>query len=306
MPENNFRAVIDLGTNTFHLLIAEVSGAQIKEVFRERRYVKLAEDGIGLIGPAPFGRAIQTLTDFAGIIKEHKCKDVLAFGTAALRTASNGHDLIMAAQMISGLAITIIPGDEEARLITKGVLAAIPPQAGRVLIMDIGGGSTEYIIADSEQVYFQQSFPIGVSVLKNGFHSADPISLLEKENLATHLREMTAPLALALAKYPTHHLVGAAGTFDVLAKILADKDAPAHPTSHVLKLDRLAAIQDEITSSTLSERLNMEDVPEQRADMIVVAMLLLKFSIKLAGITHITVSDWAMKEGILLDKPSKP
>ena len=301
MSNPNRRAVIDLGTNTFHILIADVVDGNITEVYRERRFVKLAEDGIQKIGPQPFSRGIQAMAHYAEVLRDHGCDAVTAFGTAALRTAGNGPDFVYVAQQISGIDITLIPGDEEARLITNGVLAALPPLSDRILIMDIGGGSTEYIIADAEGVHWRQSFPIGVSVLHNDFHHSDLITYEEIVTLQEFLRTTTQPLRAALERFPTRHLAGAAGTFDVLADLLRDEDAPGHPTSHALKLDGLKELQERIIRTTLAERLQIEGLPEQRADMIVVAMILLDFTVQLAGIQKITVSDYAMKEGILLE-----
>lgn len=295
------KAVIDLGTNTFHLLIAEVeAGAILHEVYRKQIFVKLASEGISTIGRAPFDRGLSTLKDFRRIIDDHGVTELTAIGTAALRTASNGPAFVAAALAEAGVAIRLISGDEEARLITTGVLAAIPPLQDRVLIMDIGGGSTEYIIADAAGVNWRQSFPVGVSVLSNDFHHSDPISPEETTLLTAHLADQLGPLAVALKDYPTQHLVGAAGTFDVLAEVLRKPDALPHPTSHELSLAGFPDLYQQITSATLAERLALPGVPKERADMIVVAMLLLQFTFRLAGIGRVTVSDYALKEGVLV------
>ncbi|MBC6994322.1 hypothetical protein QWY85_09635 [Neolewinella lacunae] len=301
MNQQSLRAVIDLGTNTFHLLIARVSPAGgIEAVYRERRFVKLAAEGIATMGAAPFARGMAALHHFREILTEYGVTNVLAFGTAALRTASNGPEFVATALRETEIAIQLIPGDEEARYITRGVLGALPPLEERILIMDIGGGSTEFIIADAAGVYWRQSFPLGVSVLYNAFHGSDPLSAADIARLEDFLAEQTRPLANALARHPAHHLAGAAGTFDVLANLLNDPAAPPHPTSHRLSLTGLVDLQNQIINSTLAERLATPGIPPERADMIVMAMLLIRFVVRLAGIERITVSDWAMKEGILL------
>lgn len=226
------RAVIDLGTNTFHLLIADVGpGGSLTEVYRERIFVKLAEEGIATIGLTPFHRGITALKHYRELLNKYGVDDLQAIGTAALRTASNGPEFIMSALREASIVIQLISGDEEAGLITTGVLRAIPTPEERVLIMDIGGGSTEYIIADGTGVQWRRSFPIGVSVLFNEFHNSDPITTTEIHQLEEHLKQQLSPLAKALAAHPAHHLVGAAGTFDVLAEALRDTRAIAHPTS---------------------------------------------------------------------------
>lgn len=294
------RAVIDLGTNTFHLLIADVAtNGQLTEVYRERIFVKLAEDGIATIGTNPFNRGIAALKHYRKQLDKYGAKDLSAIGTAALRTASNGPEFVTTALQAANINIQLISGDEEADLITSGVLRAIPAPEDRILIMDIGGGSTEYIIADNKGVYWRQSFPIGVSVLFNNFHHSDPITTEEILLLENHLAEVLTPMAEALKQHPTHHLVGAAGTFDVLAEALRNPTAPVHPSSHQLSLDGFLALYKTITSATLAERIALPDVPPERADMIVAAMVLLRFTFQLAKITQVTVSDYAMKEGIL-------
>ena len=295
------RAVIDLGTNTFHLLIASVSAdEQLREVYRERIFVKLASEGIETIGPEPFERGLAALRHFANVIRDHGVAEVTAIGTAALRTATNGEIFVRQAELDTGIVVRLIPGDLEAELITRGVLAAVPPLEDRILIMDIGGGSTEYILASEAGVHWRQSFPIGVAVLQRRFHRTDPISEEEIRALENHLDHTLQPLAAILEEYPAHHLVGAAGTFDVLAEILRDPAAPPHPTSHRLALGGLEALHFRIVASNMEERLAMEGVPIERADLIVVAMLLIRYTMELADTRRISVSNYAMKEGILL------
>lgn len=300
MPNTNLRAVIDLGTNTFHLLIAEVNSGSIRELYRKRIFVKLAADGIGRIGPAPFERGIKALFYFKEKLDEYKCTSVKAIGTAALRRAANGQEFILAAKAV-GIAVRLISGEEEARLITRGVLAALPNIRERVLIMDIGGGSTEYIIVEGNQILYRESFPVGVSTLRNDFHRQDPMSNKETEQLRAHLNSVTSSLAAALREYPTHHLAGAAGTFDVLAELLRDDKPGTHPTSHQLDLSGWPLIRDRIVKATVAERSAIPGLPQQRVDMIVVAMLLLDFTLSLAEIQQVTVSQYALKEGVLLD-----
>lgn len=296
------RAVIDLGTNTFHLLIAEVSPGVVTTLYRERRFVKLAQDGIERIGPEPFERGISTLTHFRKVLDEYEIGPVFAFGTAALRTAVNGLEFVQAARRI-GIDVTLIPGDEEARLITRGVLGALPPLNEKVLIMDIGGGSTEFIIADQSRVYWRRSFPIGVLVLFNQFRPSDPLTDAEHDALWAYLHDVLHPLAEALTRQrTTRHLVGAAGTFDVLVDLFATDVGPDNRAPHhALDLTKLDAFYRTMRASTLAERLADPTIPEQRAELMVVAMILIQFTLTLVQPERVTVSEWSMKEGILLE-----
>lgn len=296
------RAVIDLGTNTFHLLIAAVRPPdRVEMIYRERVFVKLAKDGIETIGPEPFQRGLDALRHFARLIGEHGVSEVTAIGTAALRTASNGELFVRRAELETGIAVRLIAGDLEADLITTGVLAALPPLSERILIMDIGGGSTEFILASANGVHWRQSFPVGVAVLARAYHREDPIGEGELRHLEDHLRRELTPLATALAEFPTHHLVGAAGTFDALAGMLPEvSDQEDSPTSHQLNLHDLAELHFRLLTTTEAERLAVPGLPPERADLIVAAMVLLRFVLRLAAIERVTVSDYAMKEGILL------
>lgn len=291
-------AVIDCGTNTFHLLIAEPNNnGGFTEVFRERRFIKLAEDGIQRIGDAPYQRALNTLIDYAKIITFHQVNSTRVSGTAALRTASNGPDLVAEVKEKTGLQIDIIPGKEEAQLIYKGVKQAIGPQQDRWMVMDIGGGSVEFIIVDESGVRWFDSFPVGVALLYKQLHQTEPISESEIETTRLFLRARLAELSLALSRYPVQHLVGAAGTFDVIADVLG-KDCPT-PYCARVDLSGFNALYDRVLAANREERHAMTDIPDDRADMIVVALILVQVVIELADINTLTVSNFSMKEGML-------
>lgn len=290
--------VIDLGTNTFHLLIVAANGnGSFQELYRKQYFVKLAEEGIQTIGAAPFARGLQVMQLFKQILDEQAVTDLRAFGTAALRTASNGQAFIEKVKENTGIEVQLIDGNREAELIHKGVLQAVPFSAERMLIMDIGGGSVEFIIADKHQVYWAQSFPIGVAVLLKNFQHNDPITSQEIQAVWQFLQEKLAPLQAALAQYPTHTLVGASGTFDVLENILVKNKT--HPYHSYLNASAFPDFYDKVVKMTLQERLNLEGMPAIRADMIVVALILVDYVIKLANIQQIIISAFAMKEGIL-------
>ncbi|NJK83906.1 MAG: hypothetical protein HC912_08960 [Saprospiraceae bacterium] len=151
----NRYAVIDLGTNTFHLLIVEQNR---QKLYQERQFVKLAENGIEHISAAPFQRGIETMLHFHRVLKKFDVQQVQAFGTAALRTAHNGSAFIEEVEEATGIEIQLISGEREAALIQKGVAQAIPATDAHSLIMDIGGGSVEFILANQHEVFWAQSF----------------------------------------------------------------------------------------------------------------------------------------------------
>ncbi len=292
--------VIDLGTNTFHLLIVEANGdGTFQELYRKQHFVKLAEEGIQTIGAAPFERGLQVMQLFKQTLDEQAVTNLRAFGTAALRTASNGQEFIEQIKENIGIEVQLIDGNREADLIHKGVLQAVPFQDERWLIMDIGGGSVEFIIADKNQVYWAQSFPIGVAILLKNFHHSDPIATQEVQAVQQFLEEKLTPLQAALAQYPTHTLVGASGTFDVLENILVKNKM--HPHHSYLNANAFPDFYDKVVKMTLQERLNLEGMPSIRADMIVVALILVDHVIKTARTQQIIISAFALKEGMLYE-----
>lgn len=297
MPKHG---VIDLGTNTFHLLIAEVDQHSVNEVYRERIFVKLAEEGIEKIGEAAFERATNAIAKFKIILDQHQIKKVCAFGTAGLRSASNGQAFIEQIKSKYELDITIISGEEEARLIHKGVMTALGTLATKSLIMDIGGGSVEFIICDNDKIYWAQSFKIGVAVLFNNFHKEDPIHPKEIEAINNHLETTLISLKNELQKNPATILIGASGTFDVLENILV-KEKP-HPHYASFSADKFSNVYDNLIASSLNQRLSNPEIPNDRAELITVAIVLLKYIIELANTQKIIVSSYAMKEGMLMDQ----
>jgi exopolyphosphatase / guanosine-5'-triphosphate,3'-diphosphate pyrophosphatase len=291
--------VIDLGTNTFHLLIAERDGNGFKELCRLRHFVKLAEGGIQTIGEAPYRRGMQAIRQFKTHLDEYDAKRVVATGTAALRTAGNGPEFIRQVEMETGIRVELITGDREAQLIHKGVIQAFPPGGEHMLIMDIGGGSVEFIIADGNGIAWAQSFPIGVAVLYKNFHRCDPISDDEIRQIDSFLSRQLAPLLEVLQQHPVDMLVGSSGTFDVLESMLVThKPNPLY--SRLVPPDFYTVLP-QFLYSTHQERIDRQDLPDDRADMFVVALLLIDYILRNVPIREIVVSQYAMKEGILCE-----
>lgn len=292
--------VIDLGTNTFHLLIANRGNdGQLNEIYRERIFVKLASDGIEKIGEAPYQRGLNAMIHYSKILKEHQISSVKAMGTAALRTASNGGDFVQEVLDKTGIQINLIPGAEEARLIHRGVAEAVPLDEKDILLMDIGGGSVEFIIANQEGIKWAESFPIGVAVLFQRFHQNAPITSTEIDAINGFLNQTLQSLFAALEKHPVNTIIGASGTFDVIELFLA-KDQKFGTYSKVSTADFLPFYQ-RLLNSTNEERLAMEKLPNSRADLIVVAIVLIHFILEKANTQTILTSAYAMKEGILVE-----
>jgi len=293
--------VIDLGTNTFHLLIVEYrdTDASFKEIYRERIFVKLAEDGIETIGKAPLERATKALVHFKSIIDKYALTKIKAFGTAALRTASNGIEFIQSIKRLTDIDIQLISGDQEAHLIYKGVQQVVPFHDSYSMIMDIGGGSVEFIIANKNGIAWAQSFPVGVAVLHRNFHHSDPINSTNISSIQQHLSDILKPLIDILQTYPVKTLVGASGTFDVLEQALEGNTVSDFYTQITVK--QFYHFYNECLPLNLSERFNHPKIPDSRADLIIVALVLIQFVLQNTSITHLDISAFAMKEGMLAE-----
>lgn len=293
-------AVIDLGTNTFHLLIVESNNKNgFTERYRQRMFIQLAEKGIQTIGDDAYNRALNAMTHYAEIIQQHQVTNVKALGTAAMRRASNGKALIQEVKEKTGIQIQVISGDEEARLICQGTRLAVPMTERPVLIMDIGGGSVEFIISNNTKQFWAQSFPVGVAVLFNQFHKSDPISEAEVNQIHDHFNQILEPLIQQVKNYEFQALVGASGTFDVLENILIEeKESPKYSN---IQAQDFKKILDRWQFTKLEERLSDPNIPDNRAKLIVVAFILIDFVTKLTGINTIWISQYAMKEGVIAD-----
>ena len=297
-PISSRLAVIDLGTNTFHIIIAETgANGQFEKLFKHRIFVKLAEDGIGTIGPNAYQRALEATDFMQSKLEEYQVNKVRAFGTAALRTASNGQQFIKDVEQRNGIKIQLISGAEEARLIHIGVKKAIPSLREKALIMDIGGGSVEFILIEEDEVLWAKSFPIGVAVLFKHFHHNDPISDPEIEQILSFLNQELEELKAILQQHHVKTLVGASGTFDVLENILSERES--NLLFSVISVSQYPTFYHKLLKTTKAERYAMEGIPDTRADMIVVAIILIDFILQLAPIQTITISAYALKEGML-------
>lgn len=304
-------AVIDLGTNTFHLLIARIRGQKTELLHREKVAVKIGEGGINtsIIIEEAQARAITALQHFSKIIEEQGVKEVYATATSAIRNASNSEAITHKIFQETGIQVRVISGEEEAELIYLGVRRAMDLGSKKSLIMDIGGGSVEFIIADAKQAYYRQSFEIGAQRLLDLFHHHDPMLPTEVVRLQHYLHEKLRPLTEAVALYKPTVLVGSSGSFDTLSDIYTqehglERDLVA--TEFPLTLEAYTTIHEELLVKGKSQRLLIPGMIPLRVDMIVVASCLIRYVLDTYKIKQIRVSSYALKEGLLgqiLDQP---
>jgi exopolyphosphatase/guanosine-5'-triphosphate,3'-diphosphate pyrophosphatase len=296
-------AIIDMGTNTFHLLIAEADAHGYHITYRERLAVKLGKDGIleGIITEQGTHRALLAMQSFKNTIDQQQVGRVYAFGTSALRNASNGEEVVQRIKSITGIEATIISGDLEAEYISMGVRAAMHIEEPS-LIMDIGGGSVEFIICDNEKIYWKKSLEIGAQRLLEKFQKNDPITQAEMTALDLYFEDVLQILFDALNKFHPHILIGSSGTFDTLSDIFCithDIHKSPEEIETPLTLTGFYEIYEDLLHKTREQRMEIPGMIEMRVDMIVVACCLIRYILAKHSFNRVRVSTYALKEGVL-------
>lgn len=297
-------AVIDMGTNTFHLLLVELNGVSFKTIYKEKIPVKLGQGGINqnLLAADAQKRAFHTLKHFKNLIDGEKIDQIFAFATSAVRNAENGSAFVQEVKDTLGIEINVISGIEEAQLIYEGIKLSGSLNGHINLMMDIGGGSVEFIIGTYEEVFWKESFEIGGQRLLDLFHYHDPILPEEVAKLEEYLEGKLTSLIEAIEKYKPSGLIGASGTFDTLTDIYYESMLQCKLTGqHVFELPRedFEKIHEMLVTKNREERLVIPGMIAMRVDMIVVASSLIEFILRYVPVDCICCSHYALKEGAI-------
>jgi len=303
-------AVIDLGTNTFNLLIVETSANHktFNTLFSTKISVKLGENAInlGYIADTPFQRGIQALVSFKNHIIDYQIETVFAFATSAIRSASNGHDFVDEAFMRTQINITVIDGDEEAELIYHGSKMAVHMTADISLIMDIGGGSTEFILANNQTIFWKHSFLLGAARIFQKFKISNPMTESEELDIKSYLKKELTSLLVAVEKHKPIELIGSSGAFDSVVDLIAEKFNTTQindtQTEYNVDLINYKVVSDMIKKTTTEQRQNLKGLVEMRVDMIIISMLLIDVIIAELNIKQFKVSTYSLKEGVISRK----
>lgn len=301
-------AIIDLGTNTFNLLVAEVSKEYgYKTIFQTKLAVKLGEGGIdkGFITEKAFQRGVDAIRHYKKMIEKFEAIKTIAIATSAIRGASNGPDFISQIKNEFSIEIQSISGDKEAEYIYWGVREAVEMTDEKLLIIDIGGGSIEFVIANKNEIFWKESFKLGAARLLETFKPSDPITDDEIESIKAYLNQSLQSLFDAVKKYPVTELVGSSGSFDSLAEMIAlrfySMDILAGKTEYTFNLKDIEAIHTLIIKSTTAERLKMEGLIEMRVDMIVISSIIVDFILHSFTIQKLKLSTYSLKEGVIYE-----
>jgi exopolyphosphatase / guanosine-5'-triphosphate,3'-diphosphate pyrophosphatase len=300
-------AVIDCGTNTFNLIIVQLNGKKYERVFNTRIPVKLGEGFIekGYIGEKAFQRGIDAISQFHDELKENKVDKVLAFATSAIRDGLNGKEFVETVKDQFSIQIDVIDGDREAELIYFAIREAVKLNSETSLIMDIGGGSTEFILANDKEILWKQSFNIGAARLLQKFAPSDPISKEEIEKINTYLESKLVSLFIATEEFKPNELIGSSGAFESIIEMingeLGGQPFVNEKTEYDINLDEHFTISQKVIRSTLEERRKIRGLVPMRFDMIVICCLMVDFILRSFNLKKMRVSTYSLKEGALID-----
>lgn len=300
-------AAADLGTNSFHLVVARVLPNQRFEVVASEKEMVRLGSGSGdmkFLAPDAIDRGVAALRRFRQVA-DISGAPLRAVATSAVREAENQADFIERARREAGVEVEVIPGVEEARLIHLGILQALPVFDERLVMIDIGGGSTEILIGQGTEIIWARSLKLGAIRLTDRFFPDGRVNPRRVERCRRYLQSFLAPTAKELRELGFTIAVGSSGTIQNLAAMaLAHRNQPAPRTLNSARLSRedLRSISDALVgAATNEERLRVAAIEPRRVDILPAGALLLETLCDELGIDTLTVSTYALREGVLLD-----
>ena len=310
-PRSVRAAVLDLGSTSFALLIADVTRhGEVRPVVREKVMLKLgaviAKDG--RIPKDVAKRAVETARELQAVAKREKAQAILPVATAALRDAANGAKVGEQIGKALGAPIRVLSGEEEAHLMFRAFQQRLALASDPVLGLDLGGGSLELAVGCGASVRTEASLKLGTARLHGELVKSDPIGADEAERVRERVREALAPRRQEFLDYRVSEAVAAGGTARALARLVNEREPGAPLREGPLRLSRadLEALCEVFLASTHDERLAMRGMRKRRADVLPTGALILLALAEELQIDGITVCDWGLREGVLLDAVCPP
>jgi len=305
-----FVASIDIGTNSIHLLIAQIN-TDLKTFsikFTEKSTTRLGErDDEGNLTEESIKRALETLQRFKEYCLSYRVEKILAAATSAVRESPNGKDFIKTVKDSIGFSIELISGPEEARLIYLGVLSGMALDNKSHLILDIGGGSTEIILADSEDTRALTSARVGAVRLRNDLFDEAPLTKSRIAFIKTFIQGSLEPsigkINKRIEKHKPISLIATSGTAIALANLISAELGEPKQKMHGYKFkkDNLDKLLEKLIKMSSSERLKIPSLSDRRAEIIIPGGLILETSLRLLNIDELTISERALREGLVVD-----
>jgi exopolyphosphatase/guanosine-5'-triphosphate,3'-diphosphate pyrophosphatase len=299
-------AGIDIGTLTCRLLIGRVAAdGKLTEIKADRRILRLGEgvDRDRLLKPAAMARVIETLREWRSVIKTHKVDAQITVATSAVRNARNREEFLGRVKQEVGFDVEVIDGEEEARRTMLGIRSGLPAGVTNILGLDIGGGSTEFILDRAGKPPVVRSIEIGVVRLTERMLKHDPPTSDEVQAIRELVKKEAEQATASLGSLDGVTLVGTAGSITTLAAMAQRLSTyePVRIHNYRLGLDRIKELERDILSSTIARRRSMPGLEAGREEVVVAGTLILRGVMETLGFQEGLVSDVGLREGALLD-----
>lgn len=300
-------AAIDIGSNSIHLVIARVSEQGMLEILdQEKDMVRLGAETLrnGALDAQAMERGLQALTHFKTLADRRGVDALLAAATSAIREARNGGAYLERIKQETGIDVHVISGREEARLIYLGARDVVDFRGRRALILDIGGGSVELMVADRERLLAGESLRLGVLRLVERFSCADVLSREQRLAMEGYIQGQLEPILPVLQAHPFSMVVGTSGTLTTLIQLTVAQERGAVPSScNGVRIERegLERMVRKLAGMTRAERAKLPGLDPKRADSVVAGGVLALTLMKSLKADHLTGCDKALREGLLLD-----
>jgi exopolyphosphatase/guanosine-5'-triphosphate,3'-diphosphate pyrophosphatase len=297
---------IDIGSNTVRLLVADVIGPGAWRVVDQDQSVTRLGEGLarfGVLGEVPMARTLDVVRDYVARGERHGADAVHIVATSAVREAANGRAFAAAVEQATGRRVDVVSGNVEARLTLRGVRYGLGALSGPILAFDIGGGSTEYVLAEGDTIVAMTSLKLGVVPLAERFPFPDRVDARRYRELYDEVRSLLArelPRAIRAAR--VGHLVGTAGTVTTLAALdlgLARYD-PERVQGHALHRAAIERVAARLGALTVVERGALPCLEPGRADLIIPGTAIVMATLDQIGVDVLRVSDAGLREGILV------
>jgi exopolyphosphatase/guanosine-5'-triphosphate,3'-diphosphate pyrophosphatase len=300
-------AVLDLGSTSFTLLVADVDGdGAIHPLVGEKVMLRLGaaiatDQGIP---DEVCRRAVSVARQLHAVAEQEKAQVFLAVATAAVREASNGHALAARISQALGQPIRILSGEEEARLIFHAFRRRMDLGRDAVLGLDLGGGSLELAVGSARGIALEATLPLGAVRLAGELIHADPRRPAEARAIRERVRSRLAPRRAAILAARPAAAIATGGTVRAIGRLVAEQRGERRPrgVSRLrLSAERLRALTDELVQSSHRDRMRMRGVRRRRADLLPTGALILSTLADELGLDGLTICDWGLREGVLLD-----
>ena len=298
-------AAIDIGSNSVHMVVADVRPDRSFEVVdREKEMVRLAAGGMN--GRALTERAmsagLEAIGRFARLAASRRVDAIVAGATSAVRESPNGGEFLRAVQAKTGIQASVISGAEEARLIHVAAVYGVEVRRGRAVVIDIGGGSTEITFGTAAGPRLARSFKLGVIRLAERFVRSDPLTGRDERRLVRHVTGQVRSTAAQIVEAGFDRVIGTSGTIRALAELAAPGEAAAEDLHHRrFSAKQLHRLRERLVPLDLQARLALPNLDPRRADLLVPGAVLLDTIVRRLGAEEITLSDYALREGLLID-----